>query len=240
MTKEQEVKNKISLIWQRMEERYHIPVDQETRQFVETTFFGDVFDVEINLKDYERTIEDKCATLALWAKNHVNNTLYKPDSEYTGEAAKRKYRKSFEKRLKKVSFVADLNLTPEDLIAQNLKPSKRINWQLMCDKWNKANPRLKHKMTPKVFKVEYHKYRQEENIQREYFALKAKHLYAVLRPFADRIDAFEEVLQKSMYALQESMKEVVKSLRDFHLRGHELEIAQQRIDDLYESEMRLF
>ncbi len=239
MTTEQEAENKKSQIWVEMEERYRIPIDQETRQYIENTFFRDAHDPEVDSEDFEDMLPDYCGLLAVWSRNHLNNALYNSDAEHIGEANKKRYKKSFEKRLKKVSFVADLNLTFDDLKAQNLKPSNRIDWQLMCDKWNKANPRLKCKMTPKVFKVEYHKYRQEESVKREYFLRKAKHLYAVLRPFADRIDAFEEVLRKAMNNLQESMKEVAKSLRDFHLTGNEVEIAQQRMDDLYKAEMRM-
>ncbi len=233
MITEKILKLEISRIWEWMEETYAIPFVSGFRQHIENKICRQLNDPGFTSNELKKLIDNECRALALWAKYHSSrgkDNQAASGNESEGATTKSKNHKSFEKRFKKFSFIADRTLTTDELRAQTLMPGRRVNWKKMCAAWNIAHPRYKHKLTRSTFKTEWCRAKHEKELRLEYFARKANYFYDILSSFVVEVEEHREFLLKRKEARQIVFEnDTLNKMKARNFKGFEFDEVMQEL-----------
>lgn len=156
--KSSELEKRKQAIWRECEQRWHSQFSEKTRAEVEKDKLGGVYEEE-DLDSLKSYLEDASPILKDVIANSHNR---QPDND--NALPRKRYPRSFEKRLHLVTFVADR------------KQSGRIDWQHLAAEWNKEHPY--DPMTPAVLKVEYHRAKGQDKVMQAEFAKRRHPQYA--------------------------------------------------------------
>lgn len=169
--------------WRKQERQWGIYMPQPVRKVIEdiagpVCHYGDVEDFKGTLTDFMR--------LTHAVLQHMANVNKRQSANEPGEATGRKrYQRSFEKRLHLVEFVAEHELTVKSLLEETFAHHTRFNWKQICTDWNEAHPY--DPMTPAVLKATYYRAIAQLDIQREYFDGRYNELAEKVWPVATKL-----------------------------------------------------
>ena len=201
-----ELEKKKRQTWAEVEKDYGLHIPPKARREAEKLFFDGRCDEEDEWKEFESCLPDYIPLMEACLLSGVKRTT---SQQSEGEAeVRRKYQKSFERRLHLVSFVADCTLNLNNWADGTLKPDERIKWKKICAEWNRKCPY--DSMSLNVLKVEYYRGRNEKDIQREYYSRKYEEWRPAFEQLACQFGQLGRQIEESMRPLCESLYKIGK------------------------------
>jgi hypothetical protein len=181
-------------IWAKHEKTYGHRIMPEIRSIIENTLLQGIRDSEA-LDDLDSAIPDYLRLIDAAVNNSPNSgNSSNVHRETELVTSKKRYKKSFEKQLHLVSFVAEKFLTLSNLVHHSFTPHKRINWKLLCNEWNEKHPY--DLTTLGVLKVHYYRAIADIDIRREYFLRKENAIHEHLIPLGEMLRELDEGLKR--------------------------------------------
>lgn len=195
----------------KQERQWGIHVPDSVRRLMED-MAGAVHDDD-DLEYFKSTLTDYMTLIAAVLGHHMVNDKKRHSANELGEATNRKrYQRSFEKRLHLVGFVSAKVLGLENLVDWSFTPHKRIKWGQVCNKWNKEHPY--DLMTPAVLKATYYRAITEADIQREYFNRRYREIEILRKELREPItDPIVELMARAMPVLRSGRQVAIQIAR---------------------------
>jgi hypothetical protein len=211
-------------IWSDVERKIGEKVPDEGRRRIEAI---------LELTNQDTYIEDLRADLHIHSQIHLVlkgasrlKTNFNSQNQSTVSPPKRRYKRSFQKRLQLVSLIMDRWVTQVNTehkaadisyepLASFKYPIPRMDWKEICSQWNKDHPY--DQKDPTTLRVEFYRAWSEKDLQQELFT-------RIEKEIRDRLDLQTQILEKSVLDIVQLNTRLIRVLL---IIKHKKELSQE-------------